>query len=116
MVELFVTYLDMVVPPAGPPLAAPLAGTEIQQETLDPDSFLTLYRAVGTPLRWDQRLRMPKAALHDFLSSPTTLLHILRLDGVPIGLCEFDGADRDGGRPETARRFHPGDPARPRHS
>ena len=92
MVELFVTYLEMTEPPADPALVAPLADTEIQREVLDPDRFLALYRAVGAPLRWDQRLLMPDAALRDFLSNPTTLLHILRLDGAAIGLCEFDGA------------------------
>jgi ribosomal protein S18 acetylase RimI-like enzyme len=92
MVDLFVTYLEMTVPPSAPALAAPLAGAEIRQETLDPDRFLALYRAVGGPLRWDQRLLMPDAALRDFLGSPTTLLHILRLDGIAVGLCEFEGA------------------------
>ncbi|MDZ4736472.1 MAG: GNAT family N-acetyltransferase [Rhodospirillaceae bacterium] len=97
MVDLLVTYLEMTAPPAGPALPPPLTGAAIAREPLDADSYLALYRAVGDAVQWDDRLRMTKAALDAFLRDPTTHIYVLRLNGAPVGLCEFDGV----GKPET---------------
>jgi ribosomal protein S18 acetylase RimI-like enzyme len=91
MVDLFVTYLEMTSPPSGLALSPASTGTTIQREVLDPSQYLALYRAVGEPLQWDQRLRMPADDLRDFLSRSSTLVYVLRVEGQAVGFCEFDG-------------------------
>lgn len=95
MVQLLVTYMEMLRPPAGEAFPAPIAQAAVVSERLDAAAFLSLYRAVGEPLRWDLRLRMPAADLDVFLSNASTDLYILRLDGRAVGLCEFDRADTE---------------------
>jgi ribosomal protein S18 acetylase RimI-like enzyme len=91
MVELTVTYLEMTKPPEGVALSCTIAGATVRRETLPPATYLTIWRSVGEPLRWDQRSRMSLSDLQEILSSPTTHVYILRLDGLPKGLCEFEG-------------------------
>ncbi|MEI2299297.1 GNAT family N-acetyltransferase [Ensifer sp. MJa1] len=93
MVRLLVTYMEMREPPAGEALSPPIEHAAIAQERPDATSFLSLYRAIGEPLRWDQRLRIPRADLDRFLGSPSTGFYILRLEGRAVGLCEFDRVD-----------------------
>lgn len=90
MVELLVTYLDMNAPPAGEPLAAPVPGAVVKRERLNIEDYLALYRAVGDPLDWDVRLRMPETELSALLDRESTWVHVLRVDGRPAGLCEFN--------------------------
>lgn len=92
MVDLLVTYMEMTEQPGGEPFAAPLAATRIEREHPSLSDYLALYRAVGEPLNWDQRLRMPGNALQTLLSYEGTHVHILRVDGKAVGLCEFVGA------------------------
>jgi GNAT superfamily N-acetyltransferase len=92
-VRLLVTYMEMRAKLAGPALPPPIAHAAVASERPDAATFLSLYRAVGEPLRWDQRLRMPAMELDDFLKSPSTGLYILRLEGRAVGLCEFDCID-----------------------
>ena len=91
MVELLVTYLDMTAPPSGPALASPVATATIGRENLSLAAYLDLYRAVGEPLDWDKRLRMPAAELSALLAHPSTWLNVLRVDGTAAGFCEFNG-------------------------
>lgn len=93
MVQLLVTYMEMRVRPTGAPLLSPVENTAFGLERLPVEQFLSLYSAVGEPLRWDQRLRMPADALDAFLGSPSTAVYILRVGGQPVGLCEFDAVD-----------------------
>jgi GNAT superfamily N-acetyltransferase len=60
-------------------------------ERLDSASYISLYRAVGEPVQWDQRLRMAAADLERLLALPSTQIHVLRVDGVAAGLCEYNG-------------------------
>ncbi|KQV14007.1 acetyltransferase [Rhizobium sp. Root1203] len=94
MVQLLVSYLEQLQPPAGPILSSPLPGMHIARERLEPDDYLSLYRSVGDPLHWDDRLRQPKVELGAFLLRPSTALYILRDEVQPIGLCEFEGVGR----------------------
>lgn len=91
MVDLLVTYLDMTAPPPGPTLVSAVASAAIGREKLSLADYLDLYRAVGGPLDWDQRLRMPAAALSALLAHPSTWLNVLRVDGTAAGFCEFNG-------------------------
>ncbi|AZO46857.1 MAG: GNAT family N-acetyltransferase [Mesorhizobium sp.] len=91
MVDLLVTYMEMTEPPSGEGIAARLAGATVGRETLDIGGYVSLYRAVGEPLQWDQRLRMEPRELERLLASPATHVHVLRVDGEAAGLCEFNG-------------------------
>ncbi|MGH6805536.1 MAG: GNAT family N-acetyltransferase [Ensifer adhaerens] len=93
MVQLLVTYMEKRARPAGEPLLPPVEGAAFALERLPAEQFLSLYRSVGEPLRWDQRLRMAADDLETFLRSPSTALYILRVEGRAVGLCEFDRAD-----------------------
>lgn len=94
MVDLLVTYMEMRDPNPAPVRPRPLPGATVGRETLDLISYRRLYRAVGEPVRWDQRLRMPEDELLAFLLDPATHLHVLRLDGEAVGMCEFDGVGK----------------------
>ncbi len=91
MVDLLVSYMEMTEVPGGAPIAAPVAGARIERERPELADYLALYRAVGEPLHWDQRLRMPDDALQALLGDSATYVHVLRVDGRPVGLCEFVG-------------------------
>ncbi len=93
MVQLLVTYMEMRGRPTGEPLPVPVESAAFALERLTAEQFLPLYRAVGEPLRWDQRLRMPADALDTFLRSPSTAVYVLRVGGLAVGLCEFDRVD-----------------------
>lgn len=86
---LRVTYMELR---AAPHLPRPRNGPEhVLHEQLTPAAYLSLYHAVGDPLRWDQRLTMPAPDLAALLSSDASSIYVLR-DAVehPLGLCEFD--------------------------
>ncbi|MGJ7039762.1 ribosomal protein S18 acetylase RimI-like enzyme [Shinella sp. BE166] len=92
--DLLVTYMELCTPPADrPALPAPGANLEVRAERLSLEDYLSLYRAIGDPLTWDQRLRMPQDALAQLLSAPSTIIFVLREEGQPVGLCEFDAAN-----------------------
>jgi ribosomal protein S18 acetylase RimI-like enzyme len=84
-----VTYLELRH--AAGPVPARAAGERVAVERLGPEAYLELYRRVGGPVRWDQRLRMPAAELAALLQSDQLRIHVLRADsGAALGLCEFD--------------------------
>ncbi|CCV06640.1 conserved hypothetical protein [Mesorhizobium metallidurans STM 2683] len=91
MVDLLVTYMEMTGPPFGDGLVAPAQGTAVAREMLDVADYISLYRAVGEAVQWDQRLRLPSEELKRLLARPSTHLHVLRVDGESAGLCEFTG-------------------------
>jgi len=77
---------------AAPARAPPRSGPErIARGRPKLLEYLTLYRAVGEPLRWDQRLKMPEAELAALLEGGTLDVYIL-CDGAaqPLGFCEFE--------------------------
>ena len=90
MVDLLVTYMEMLAAPQGAALASPAPDAAVSREKPDLSSYLDLYRVVGGPVQWDQRLRMPKAELETLLASDATHIHVLRVDGKAAGFCEFD--------------------------
>jgi ribosomal protein S18 acetylase RimI-like enzyme len=84
-----VTYLELREPTLEAP--APVAGARAAVERPDPQEYLTLYRRVGGPVRWDQRLRMPAEELAALLGSDRLRIYVLRDDcGAALGFCEFD--------------------------
>jgi GNAT superfamily N-acetyltransferase len=91
MISVLATFMEMTEPPAGTPAASLLEGTSVAIERLDVGPYLELYRRVGEPIQWDSRLRMPASELAERLAHPSTSIHVLRLDGHPVGFCEFNG-------------------------
>jgi GNAT superfamily N-acetyltransferase len=99
MTSLQVTYLELRGPPR-PPTCAP-GQDAIAAERLGLEPYLDLYRRVGEPLRWDQRLRMGRGELADLLASGRLAIHVARAPGGgPVGFCELDR----GGFPEVELR------------
>ena len=70
----------------------PRVGTErVTAERLELDEYLDLYQRAGAPLRWDQRLKMPREELRSLLASERLAIYVLReASGHALGLCEFD--------------------------
>jgi ribosomal protein S18 acetylase RimI-like enzyme len=86
-----VTYLELRQRPE----AVPARGGDerVAVETLGLEDYLALYRRVGGPVRWDQRLRMPAAELQALLQSGRLCIYVLRdSSGEALGFCEFDRA------------------------
>src|SRR5258706_46260 len=86
---VLVAYLEQSEPAPQPAL---YWGTErIALERLARGEYLALYRSVGAPLRWDQRLKMPAAELDALLAGESLHLYVLRdVSGEALGFCEFD--------------------------
>jgi ribosomal protein S18 acetylase RimI-like enzyme len=84
-----VSYLELRTDPRP---AIERAGAErICLERLARAEYLTLYRRVGTAVRWDQRLQMPADDLDVLLSGTQLAIYVLRsANGETIGFCEFD--------------------------
>jgi ribosomal protein S18 acetylase RimI-like enzyme len=80
--------------PTVPP--APGATERVSDEKLSVDEYLTLYRRVGAPLRWDQRLQMPTQELIALLQSSLRIYVLRDATHNALGFCEFDR----GGFPE----------------
>jgi GNAT superfamily N-acetyltransferase len=91
LVDLLVTYMEMRQANPAPARVKPAAGASVALERLDSASYISLYRAVGEPVQWDQRLRMAAGDLERLLALPSTHIHVLRVEGVAAGLCEFNG-------------------------
>lgn len=89
MAELLVTHLEMTEPPSFPP-RRPRGDVQIAREHLDNRAYLALYRAVGGPVQWDERLRISAEQLERLLAQSSTHVHVLRLVDAAIGFCEFN--------------------------
>lgn len=84
-----VTYLELRTPPVLK--AAATINAAIAVERLTTAEYLALYRRVGGPVGWDQRLRMPLAELEALLAGEDLRIYVLRnAAGAGLGLCEFD--------------------------
>ena len=70
-----VTYLELRCAPAS--FASRRATERVTEEKLSREEYLTLYRRVGSPLRWDQRLHMPVEELTALLQS-SPRIYVLR--------------------------------------
>lgn len=86
---LRVSYLEARLPPLQPPQRA--GHERIAPERPSLDEYLALYRGVGEPLRWDQRLLLPEEELRALLGGDSLSIYVLRnAQGDPLGFCEFD--------------------------
>jgi ribosomal protein S18 acetylase RimI-like enzyme len=87
---LRVSYLQLTQAPAPIPVPRSRGTERIAAERLTLEDYLSLYERVGAPLRWDQRLRMPREELLALLQSPRLQTYVLRDESRSLGLCEFD--------------------------
>ena len=86
---LQVSYLELTHPPA--PIPTHVGPERILAERLNLEDYLDLYQRVGAPLRWDQRLQMPRDELEALLQSGRIAIYVLRdASGNALGFCEFD--------------------------
>jgi GNAT superfamily N-acetyltransferase len=91
VVDLLVTYMEMRCLDPAPARSSPVVGAKVARERLGRAEYVSLYRAVGEPVQWDQRLRMADEDLERLLTLPSTHVHVLRVEGEAAGLCEFNG-------------------------
>ena len=86
---LRVVYMELREPPVS--TAQRVASMSIALERLGRVEYLSLYRRVGEPVRWDQRLQMSDAELDALLSGDALAIYVLRDEhGYALGFCEFD--------------------------
>lgn len=87
MTLLRVTYMELRERPPPPPQRP----ERIALENLSLQDYLALYRSVGAPLGWDQRLQMPEKDLAALLNSGSLSIYVLRdAHTQPLGFCELD--------------------------
>ncbi|MDB6083946.1 MAG: thiosulfate sulfurtransferase [Gammaproteobacteria bacterium] len=86
---LRVTYLEQSEPSRPPALYWGSERVALERMTREP--YIALYRRVGEPLRWDQRISMPEAELRALLEGESLHIYVLRdAGGEALGFCEFD--------------------------
>jgi GNAT superfamily N-acetyltransferase len=91
MARLLVSYLSLRAPPCAASEEGP-GDVTIRREVLNIESYLSLYRSVGEPWRWDQRLKMDRDILSRYLKCSDCDIFIARRQesGTALGFCEFD--------------------------
>lgn len=111
-----VTRLEMTAPPVRPPMPAPLAKLAlIHAERPTLSYYRYLFKAVGAPWLWADRLRMGDEALTARIQDERTALYVLYDAGVPAGFGELFARNAEtteivyfGMMPDfTGRRFGP---------
>ncbi len=83
------TYLEQFAMPARDPRPAPEGVALRRWSEVTRDSYLDLFRAIGTPWLWYGRLQKTPAELQAILDDPNDLIHVLERDGQAIGLLEL---------------------------
>jgi ribosomal protein S18 acetylase RimI-like enzyme len=86
---LRVTYMELCGAPV--PTGLRVGPERIARERLDRPTYLDLYKRVGEPLRWDQRLQTPESELVALLEGDSLNIYVMRNgQNQALGLCEFD--------------------------
>lgn len=88
MVRLLVTYMEQRSSPHGPALLSPRLDAKIKSERPLIADYRRLYREIGEPVQWDDRLRMSLEALENFLKDAATRIFVLYVGDIRVGLCE----------------------------
>jgi ribosomal protein S18 acetylase RimI-like enzyme len=84
-----VSYLELTQSPA--PIGPHLGAESVSREKLRVDEYLDMYRRIGEPVRWDQRLRIPRSELAQILESDRSQIYVLRdIRRDTLGFCEFE--------------------------
>jgi GNAT superfamily N-acetyltransferase len=92
LLDVTVHYLEMLAPPAAgvvPP--SPLDGLAVRHVPAPSVEFYrALYNAVGKDYDWYSRRIMTDDALAAIIHDPLDEMHLLELNGEPVGFAELD--------------------------
>ena len=88
-VAMVVTYLQAFAAPDRPAIATPDGVTLRPWDGVTRETYLDLFRAIGTPWLWYGRLQKSTAELEAILADPNDEIHIAERDGKPVGLLEL---------------------------
>ena len=90
-VRTTVTYLEMLAPPATPPLAPPEPGLVVRRAPSPAaERYLEWYDRVGRDLTWTGRKLMPRSELQDILDDPGVEVSLLETARGLAGYFELD--------------------------
>ena len=93
VVEVTVTYLEMLEPPTAP-VPPPPPGVEVRHvRAPSVEYYRHLYDMVGHTWYWADRLDVSDAALRELLEDPRVEVHVLIVDGREAGYAELDRAE-----------------------
>ncbi len=88
-VAMVVTYLQAFDPPARGEIAAPGGVTLRRWTEVTRETYLELFRAIGTPWLWYGRLQKTPAEVQAILDDPNDEIYVAERDGRIIGLLEL---------------------------
>lgn len=90
VVDVTVTYLEMLEPPQAPAPPAP-AGVEVRTLVSVPAAvYRRLYGAVGRDWHWVDRHALSDAELEAQVNDPDVEIDVLEVDGAEAGYAELD--------------------------
>ena len=90
MFDITVCYLEML-DPSHQSVPTPRDGlTVVHVSSPTVPYYRSLYNAVGEPYRWLSRRKMPDEALAAIIGDPQVEMHVLHVDGIPVGFAELD--------------------------
>jgi GNAT superfamily N-acetyltransferase len=90
VVEVITTYLEMRARPSLPLTRPHRSGMLLRLDPPTVDFYLYLYRAVGGPWGWRDRLDMDEEELLAVITDPRVDVFVLYMGGVPAGFFELD--------------------------
>lgn len=92
MLDIVVTYLEMLKPPTRPTVPAPAVGkiALLRAERPTISYYRYLYNTVGETWLWWERRRLPNDELARIIHDPLVEIYVLYVDGVPAGYAELD--------------------------
>src|SRR5262245_41737996 len=87
MLDIVVTYLEMLKPPTRPTVPAPVVGkiALFRAERPTISYYRYLYNTVGEPWLWWERRRLSNDELARIIHDPLVEIYVLYVDGVPAG-------------------------------
>jgi GNAT superfamily N-acetyltransferase len=97
MLDIVVTYLEMLKPPTRPTVPAPTTGkiALLRAERPTISFYRYLYNTVGEPWLWWERRRLSNDELAKIIHDPLVEIYVLYVDGVPAGYAELDRRKQD---------------------
>ncbi len=91
VLEVTVTYLEMMTRPDLPPPPQPDVAYRIERvEHPTVPFYRYLYAVVGEPWLWHERRKVPDAELAEILGHPSLWLYVMYAEGEPAGYAELN--------------------------
>lgn len=90
-IDTVIIYLEMTAAPEGDAPPPPIPGVSLEHVSdITPAFYRSLYRDVGEPWLWWERLPLDDEALLAVIAAPGVEIHVLYVDGQPAGFAEID--------------------------